>query len=62
MLLFHLQLFGIDKVINTARTFLGCDDLDFGEASAWLKEAQYNDCHQSQWRSLKGRALDLKVA
>ena len=62
MLLFHLQLFGIDKVINTARTFLGCDDLDFGEASAWLKEAQYNGCHQSQWRSLKGRTLDLKVA
>ena len=57
-----LQLFGIDEVINTARTFLGCDHLDICEASAWLKHGQYPGCHQSLWHSLKGRALDLKAA
>ena len=57
-----LQLFGIDEVINTARTFLGCDDLDFGEAGAWLREGQYPSYRQPLWHSLKGRALDLKAA
>ena len=57
-----LQLFGIDEVINTARTFLGCEGLDFCEDGAWLKGGQNYGCEQPRWRNLKGRALDLKAA
>ena len=57
-----LQLFGIDEVINTARTFLGCDHLDIGDSGAWLNFEQGHGYHQLLWRPLKGRALDLKAA
>ena len=58
----RLQLFGIDEVINTARTFLGADLLEVngGFTEAWgsprLKD------FKGPWKSLQGRALDLKAA
>ena len=58
----RLQLFGIDEVINTARTFLGADLLevngDFSEV--WCKPELR--AFSGPWRSLQGRALDLKAA
>ena len=57
-----LQLFGIDEVINTARTFLGCNCLEAHDNGAWLKDGRRDPSRPTSWYSLKGRALDLKAA
>ena len=57
-----LQLFGIDEVINIARTFLGCDCLEAHDNGAWLKEGRHGTSKPTSWYSPKGRALDLKAA
>ena len=58
----RLQLFGIDEVINTARTFLGSDLLEVNEDFSQVgSKPELRDWH-GPWRSLKGRALDLKAA
>ena len=57
-----LQLFGIDEVINTARTFLGCDCLEAHDNGAWLKEGRHDTSKPTSWYSPKGRALDLKAS
>jgi hypothetical protein len=58
----RLQLFGIDEVINAARIFLGADLLevngDFSEV--WGKPELRS--FKTPWKSLQGRALDLKAA
>ena len=58
----RLQLFGIDEVINTARTFLGSDLLEVNEDFSQVgSKPELRDWH-GPWKSLKGRALDLKAA
>ena len=56
-----LQLFGIDEVINTARTFLGVDCLQTSESLS-IAGPSLRHSGQGPWRALKGRALDLKAA
>ena len=57
-----LQLFGLDEVVSTARTFVGCDFLmtDDGLQNLWCSDAVRG--YQGPWRSIMGRALDLKSA
>ena len=57
-----LQLFGLDEVVNTARTFLGCDFLmmDDNLENLWCSE-RVRFC-TGPWRKILGRALDLKSA
>eukprot|EP00435_Cladocopium_sp_Y103_P010164 s6141_g2.t1 len=54
-----LQLFGIDEVINTARTFLGGDCLRVSDDFSWVSADRNLATHTGPWRSLQGRALDL---
>ena len=56
-----LQLFGIDEVINTARTFLGVDLLQVNDDFTWVG-AGASHGFQGPWKALKGRALDRKAA
>ena len=57
-----LQLFGIDEVVNTARTFLGCDALQVDDDFNALRcDPNWGSC-TGPWRNLSGRALDLKAA
>lgn len=55
----RLQLFGIDEVINAARTFLGVDllQVDPEFSCVWAVPPG-----RQGFRPLKGRALDLKAA
>ena len=57
-----LQLFGLDEVVNTARTFLGCDFLIMDDEldNLWCSEAVKS--FTGPWRKIFGRALDLKSA
>jgi len=57
-----LQLFGLDEVVNTARTFLGCDFLmtDAAFEQLWCAEGVRDFC--GPWKKILGRALDLKSA
>ena len=57
-----LQLFGLDEVVNTARTFLGCDFLmaDSTLESLWCADGAAE--FSGPWRDIHGRALDLKSA
>ena len=57
-----LQLFGIDEVVNTARTFLGCSYLEALDIGAWSKGGRTGHPRPTSWHSIKGRALDLKAA
>ena len=57
-----LQLFGIDEVVNTARTFLGCDILQVDEQFTTLNAPVDFGWFNGPWRRLSGRALDLKAA
>eukprot|EP00435_Cladocopium_sp_Y103_P062520 s739_g24.t1 len=57
-----LQLFGIDEVINTARTFLGCDCVTVDDTLSWIQQQPGVPHHVALWRSLQGRALDFKAA
>eukprot|EP00435_Cladocopium_sp_Y103_P017790 s259_g4.t1 len=58
----RLQLFGIDEVVNTARTFLACDFLQCDESLDWVATSPWLSSFQGPWRSIQGRALDLKAA
>lgn len=57
-----LQLFGLDDVVNTARTFLGCDFLEGDETldSLWCSPGASH--FKGPWKDIFGRALDLKSA
>ena len=57
-----LQLFGLDEVVTTARTFVGCDFLlaDEGLQNLWCSDEVKG--FPGPWRSILGRALDLKSA
>ena len=57
-----LQLFGLDEVVNTARTFLGCDFLMMDDTldNLWCSEGVKS--FTGPWRKIFGRALDLKSA
>ena len=57
-----LQLFGLDEVVNTARTFLGCDFLmaDSTLETLWCAEGVAS--FGGPWKDILGRALDLKSA
>ena len=57
-----LQLFGIDEVINTARTFLGSDFLHVVEGETEVRALPGLASFNGPWRSIQGRALDLKSA
>ena len=57
-----LQLFGLDEVVNTARTFLGCDFLRMDETFENLWCAQGVKEFSGPWKKILGRALDLKSA
>ena len=57
-----LQLFGIDEVVNTARTFLGCDALQVDSDFNALRCDPTWSSFTGPWRNLSGRALDLKAA
>eukprot|EP00435_Cladocopium_sp_Y103_P035766 s4108_g9.t1 len=57
-----LQLFGIDEVVNTARTFLGCNYIQVDDS---LTSVSCNGAFfllGKSWKKLRGRALDLKSA
>ena len=56
-----LQLFGMDEVVNTARTFLGVDFLQVNDDLSFV-EADQRMCARGPWTAIKGRALDLKAA
>ena len=58
----RLQLFGIDEVINTARTFLGADLLEVSSDFSEAWGSQGLRAFKGPWKSLQGRALDLKAA
>ena len=57
-----LQLFGLDEVVNTARTFLGCDFLMMDESMESLWCSDEVKSFDGPWRRIFGRALDLKSA
>ena len=57
-----LQLFGLDEVVNTARTFLGCDFLCCDDTLDNLWCSQGVATFQGPWKRILGRALDLKSA
>eukprot|EP00435_Cladocopium_sp_Y103_P067316 s126_g29.t2 len=57
-----LQLFGIDEVVNTARTFLGCHYIQVDEAMSALSCNSALFEPLKYWKRLRGRALDLKSA
>ena len=57
-----LQLFGLDEVVNTARTFLGCDFLRCDESLENLWCDGSVAFFKGPWRCILGRALDLKSA
>ena len=58
----RLQLFGIDEVVNTARAFMGSSFLEVNEdfTEVW-GNSSLRRC-AGPWKSLQGRALDLKAA
>ena len=57
-----LQLFGLDEVVNTARTFIGCDFLMADDLleNLWCDPAVR--FFKGPWTDIMGRALDLKSA
>ena len=57
-----LQLFGLDEVVNTARTFLGCDFLMMDDELDNLWCSERVRFFTGPWRKIFGRALDLKSA
>ena len=57
-----LQLFGLDEVVNTARTFLGCDFLRCDESLENLWCDGSVAFFKGPWRCILSRALDLKSA
>ena len=57
-----LQLFGLDEVVNTARTFIGCDFLRADDLLEKLWCDQAVRFFNGPWTDIMGRALDLKSA
>ena len=57
-----LQLFGLDEVINTARTFLGSEFLQVEDNLESVSCRQEIKDFKGPWKSIKGRTLDLKSA